>query len=85
MPLSHRVALRIYGSLLTYDPLVPANSWPHIPHNREHTYPEVVTEANVITIHVPLTPQTRGLISYHEMQAMKRTAILIDAVRGATI
>ncbi len=42
-------------------------------------------EADVVTLHVPLTPQTRRLIGERELAAMKRTALLINTARGAVV
>lgn len=45
----------------------------------------VLSNADVISIHVPLTNDTRGMISNKEFQIMKRTAILINTARGPVI
>ena len=41
--------------------------------------------ADVVTLHVPLVPATRGLISARELQKMKAGAILIQASRGGVV
>ncbi len=41
--------------------------------------------SDVISLHVPLTSQTRGLIGSPELQEMKPTATLINAARGAIV
>lgn len=46
---------------------------------------EILREADFITIHVPLTPQTERLIGEKELRMMKRTAILINTSRGKVI
>ncbi|NOU67922.1 D-2-hydroxyacid dehydrogenase [Paenibacillus sp. LMG 31461] len=43
------------------------------------------TEADVISLHCPLTPQTDGLIRREWLQYMKRTALLINTSRGGLI
>jgi phosphoglycerate dehydrogenase-like enzyme len=45
----------------------------------------VLAEADFISIHVPLTPKTRGLIGGPELKMMKRTAIIINTARGSII
>lgn len=45
----------------------------------------VLAESDFISIHVPLTPRTRGLIAKPELKMMKRTAIIINTARGAII
>lgn len=45
----------------------------------------LLSEADFISIHVPLLPTTRHLIGWEELQRMKRTAILINDSRGPII
>lgn len=42
----------------------------------------VMREADVISLHAPLTPDTRHMISTREFGLMKSTAILINTARG---
>lgn len=46
---------------------------------------ELLRESDFITLHVPLTPETKGLIKERELKLMKRTAILVNTSRGAVI
>ena len=39
--------------------------------------------ADVISVHLPLTPETRGIIGEQEIALMKRDAIFINVARGA--
>lgn len=48
-------------------------------------FAEVLREADVMTLHCPLTPETRGLIGEAELRAMKRTAVLINTARGGLV
>ncbi len=43
----------------------------------------VCREADIISLHVPLTPETRGMIHKARIASMKRNAILINVARGA--
>ena len=43
---------------------------------------EIVQHADFITLHVRLTPATRGFVGHDEFAAMKRDAILINTARG---
>jgi len=45
----------------------------------------VLSEADFVTIHVPLTPDTRGMIGERELRMMKKTAILVNTARGPII
>jgi phosphoglycerate dehydrogenase-like enzyme len=46
---------------------------------------ELIRIADVVTLHVPLLPSTRGLIGASELAAMKAGAVLIQASRGGTV
>lgn len=45
----------------------------------------LISEADVITLHCPLTPETRGMIGAAELARMKRGAILINSARGGIV
>ena len=46
---------------------------------------QVLAQSDVISLHCPLTPQTRNLIGYAQMKAMKRNALLINTSRGGLV
>jgi len=46
---------------------------------------EVLREADFVSLHVPLTPETHHMIGAGEMAAMKETAILINTSRGPVV
>ena len=46
---------------------------------------DVLEAADVLTLHVPDTPQTRGLIGTDELARMKDAAVLINASRGTVV
>lgn len=46
---------------------------------------EIVRDADVISLHMRLVPETRGFLSRRELSAMKRSAILINTGRGALV
>ncbi len=45
----------------------------------------LLKESDVVSIHVPLTPETRRMIGERELRLMKPTAILVNTARGAVI
>ncbi|KAH7305217.1 D-isomer specific 2-hydroxyacid dehydrogenase [Stachybotrys elegans] len=73
------------AEIVTYDPFMPADAWSDIPHRRVETVEEVLRASDVLSIHVPLTAQTKNMISYPQLQMMKPTAILINAARGGIV
>lgn len=49
------------------------------------TLADLLERADLITVHVPLTDETRGLIGAEAIAAMKPTAYLINAARGGVV
>lgn len=45
----------------------------------------VLSEADVISLHCPLTPETEKLFGAEEFKAMKKSAFIINTARGAVI
>ena len=45
----------------------------------------LLRESDFLTLHVPLTPDTRHYIGERELKAMKPTAVLINASRGPVV
>lgn len=57
---------------------------------RESAYPNtdldtVLTESDIVTVHCPLTEETRNLIDADAIARMKKTALLINTSRGGII
>ena len=48
-------------------------------------FAEALAAADVVSLHCPLTPETQGLIGIAELQAMKRSALLINTARGGLV
>jgi len=46
---------------------------------------ELVARADVISLHSPLTPETRGLVNRERLMRMKPTAFLINTARGPLV
>ncbi|MHA2118253.1 MAG: 2-hydroxyacid dehydrogenase [Candidatus Thorarchaeota archaeon] len=54
--------------------------------NAERTSLEtLLRESDIVTIHVPLTDDTRGMIGINEIRMMKHSAILVNTSRGPVI
>ena len=71
--------------VLAYDPYV---SEEHATSMGATLYPdllEMMSQADFVSIHTPLIPQTRGLIGEREIAAMKPTAYLINTSRGPVV
>ena len=45
----------------------------------------ILTQSDIITLHVPLTPETKNMIGAKELKKMKPSAILINTARGGLV
>jgi phosphoglycerate dehydrogenase-like enzyme len=46
---------------------------------------QLLTRSDIVTLHLPLTPETRGFIGREQLAKMKRSAILINTARGPVV
>ena len=46
---------------------------------------QLLAEADVVSLHCPLTERTRGLIGERELRSMKPDALLINTARGGIV
>ncbi|MBE3577196.1 MAG: phosphoglycerate dehydrogenase [Limnochordales bacterium] len=70
--------------VLAYDPFVSAERASELGIDLVDV-DTICREADFITVHTPLTPQTRGLINRERIQMMKPTVRLINCARGGII
>ncbi|HEX7272940.1 MAG TPA: hydroxyacid dehydrogenase [Casimicrobiaceae bacterium] len=52
---------------------------------RPHGLDDLLREADVVSLHVPLTPQTRRLIDAGRLALMKPGAVLVNTARGGIV
>lgn len=45
----------------------------------------VLAEADFVSVHTPLTPETKGVIGHSALRRMKKTALLINTARGPVV
>jgi glycerate dehydrogenase len=57
----------------------------HRPNFKWVEIPELFEQADVVSIHCPLSPETKGLINKENLQRMKRTAYLLNTSRGPVV
>lgn len=59
---------------------------PHRPNDGSRTdFHQLLAEVDFLSLHCPLTEQTRDLISHAEFSLMKNTAFLINCARGGIV
>lgn len=85
--IARQVAIRAaaFGMrVLFFDPFVksaPAG----IPGEPRASLDEVLAEADLVSLHPPLTPETRGLLGDAALAKMKKTAWLVNCARGPIV
>jgi D-3-phosphoglycerate dehydrogenase / 2-oxoglutarate reductase len=74
------------GRVIAYDPYAPDGAWADMEDVQRTTQlGELLKEADVVSLHVPLTQETRGLIGKKEFAMMKKDTILINCARGGIV
>ena len=79
------VALRLkpFGYKITfYDPYLPRGVEKAVGLNRFHQLDWLLNSSDVVTLHVPLTEETFGMVDKHFFELLKPNAILLNTARG---
>jgi D-3-phosphoglycerate dehydrogenase / 2-oxoglutarate reductase len=72
-------------TILVYDPLVDPQLGRNAPVHFVETLREGLAVCDFLSVHVPLTPQTRDLIGVEELALMKPSAFVISTARGGIV
>ncbi|WP_315833616.1 hydroxyacid dehydrogenase [Bradyrhizobium prioriisuperbiae] len=80
-----RLAAGLGMRVIAYGPSRPEADFAAVPAERAETIAAVIERADVVSLHLPLTAQTRGLIGLTELASMKSDAFLINTSRGGLI
>lgn len=73
-----------FGPLIAYDPVLPPAAWPQ-GIGRCDSVTGLLAAADIVSIHLPLTGQTAGLINASSLAAMRPGSILINVSRGGIV
>jgi D-3-phosphoglycerate dehydrogenase len=71
-------------TVLAYDSLVPKEAMEKAG-AKVVAIPEILHASDFVTLHVPSTPETKGLIGAAQLKAMNRSAYLINCARGPIV
>ena len=80
-----RGAIGMGMRVLAYDPYVSEDRMRSMNVDRAASPDEVFENADFVSLHVPRTPQTMGLVNAETLQKMKPTAFLINVARGGIV
>ena len=79
------MAAGIGMKVLVYDPYVPAEKIEAQGYGYRTQVEDILREADVVSIHTPLTDATRGMIGEEQLRMMKQDGILINCARGGIV
>jgi D-3-phosphoglycerate dehydrogenase / 2-oxoglutarate reductase len=80
-----RRALGLGMSVVAYDPFVGADRFRDMGVERSESVEALLGASDVVTLHSPLTDETRCLIDRSAIEAMRDGARLVNAARGALV
>lgn len=80
----HKMSGFCLGKVLVYDPYVPSDVITSMGAEKADMQ-TVLREADFLSLHMPVTSETRGIINANALSLMKPTAILINTGRGQLI
>jgi D-3-phosphoglycerate dehydrogenase len=78
-----RLASQLGMAVVIYDPFIIPQTFHNITMAR--TLQELLDISDIVTIHVPLTDETRDMLGEHELRLMKPNAYLINTARGGIV
>ena len=71
--------------VIAFDPYVSGDRAKEMGVDVMPTLEALLVQADFVTIHLPRTPDTEGLIGEHELSLMKAGARLINTARGGIV
>ncbi|UBV41476.1 phosphoglycerate dehydrogenase [Deinococcus taeanensis] len=71
--------------VIAFDPYVPESKFERLGVTRAETLDDLLERVDAITVHTPLTDETRGMIGAPQLARMKKGAIAVNAARGGII
>ncbi|MCS7206912.1 MAG: C-terminal binding protein [Dehalococcoidia bacterium] len=70
--------------IIAYDPYIPRSVFDE-EGVEPVAFPDLLRQSDFVTIHTPLTPETRHMFNASTLRLMKPNAILVNTARGAVI
>jgi D-3-phosphoglycerate dehydrogenase / 2-oxoglutarate reductase len=81
-----RMAAQGFGmQVLGYDPFLPPDRIRESDAEPVETITELLRACDIVTVHVPLSRETRGLLGRRELASMRPGSILIQTSRGGVV
>jgi D-3-phosphoglycerate dehydrogenase len=71
--------------VIVFDPYINADSIALLGYTYESDLDQLLSKADVVSLHAPLTANTRMLIGARELKLMKPSSVLINCARGEIV
>ena len=71
-------------TVAAFDPFLPVDHAAWVNATRQ-SFEEILASCDVVSLHTPLTPQTRRMLDAAALRRMRSSAILINAARGGIV
>ena len=71
--------------IAAYDPFVTDGKMEELGYVPYHNTDALLRDCDIISVHVPLNDETRGMIGWRELNLMKPTALLVNCARGGIV
>ncbi len=69
----------------SYDPYMPQEVFDKLGVKRFHDFDEFLASVDFLSIHAPLTEETKHIINLQNLKKMKRTAFIVNTSRGPLV
>jgi D-3-phosphoglycerate dehydrogenase len=77
---------RAFGmNVVAYDPYIPKSRFEALRVKEASSLDALLEEANVLTLHTPLTEETKGLIGKREIARLPQQSIVVNMARGGIV
>lgn len=80
-----KICLALGMKVCGYDPFLTREQIENMGAECYFDYKELIKDCDIVSIHVPLTEQTKNMICLNELKSMKKTSLLINCSRGGII
>jgi D-3-phosphoglycerate dehydrogenase len=86
--IGQQVARRAVGlgmRVVAYDPFVAKDRYRELGVERRESVDELLAESDFLTLHLPLAPETRGIVGSEAIAAMRDGVRIVNAARGELV
>lgn len=80
-----RKARSVFGRLTTYDPYINRQAVAELGVEVKDSFEALVRDADILSLHIPATPENQHLINAETLSWFKPEAMLVNTARGALV